>query len=98
MQAQLPRLLDLGSKGCTACAALEPVLAQLRTQYAGSLQVDFVDVREVDGAAEKYDIDIIPVQIFYNARGEELARNQGFISASNIVATFAQHGVTLSDH
>ena len=91
----LPRLLDLGSKGCTACTILEPVLEELRTNYMGRLQVDFVDVWKHGQVAADYGVEIIPVQIFFDANGHELYRHQGFISAQDIMEKFAELRVAL---
>ena len=91
----MPRLLDLGSKECTACTMLEPVLEELRSNHVGRLQVDFIDVWEHEQVATDYGIEIIPVQIFFDAGGRELHRHQGFISAKDIAGKFAELGVTL---
>ena len=92
----LPRLLDLGSKDCTACTMLEPVLEELRTNYTRLLQVDFIDVWEHEEVATDYGVKIIPVQIFFDADGLELYRHQGFISAQEIVEKFEELGVDLN--
>jgi thioredoxin 1 len=89
----MPRLLDLGSKDCTACTMLEPVLEELRETYKGKLQVDFIDVWEHEQVATDYGIEIIPVQIFFDADGQELYRHQGFISAADILAKFKELGI-----
>ncbi len=91
----MPRLLDLGSKGCTACTMLEPVLEELRSNHVGRLQVDFIDVWEHEQVATDYGIEIIPVQIFFDANGKELYRHQGFISVRDIEAKFEELGVEL---
>ena len=90
-----PRLLDLGSKGCTACTMMEPVLEELRETWKGNLQVDFIDVWEHEQVSTDYGIEIIPVQIFFNEDGKELYRHQGFISASDILAKFKELGIDL---
>jgi thioredoxin 1 len=92
----MPRLLDLGSKSCTACTLLEPVLEELRKNYAGKLQVDFIDVWEHEQVATDYGIEIIPVQIFFDAEGQELYRHQGFISAQEVAAKFKELGIELN--
>lgn len=89
----IPRLLDLGSKGCTACTMMEPVLDELRAKYPGKLQVDFIDVWEHQQVARDYGIEIIPVQIFFDENGTELHRHQGFISVEDIVAKFKELGI-----
>jgi thioredoxin 1 len=91
----LPRLLDLGSKGCPACTMLEPVLKELRSSHVGRLQVDFIDVWEHEQVATDYGVEIIPVQIFFDAAGEELYRHQGFISVREVEAKFEELGVGL---
>ena len=40
----LPRLVDLGADKCVPCKMMAPVLAELRTEYAGRFEVDFIDV------------------------------------------------------
>jgi len=92
----IPRLLDLGSKGCAACTMLEPVLAELRSNHAGRLQVDFIDVWEHENVAVDYGVEIIPVQIFFNADGTELYRHQGFISVQDVEAKFIELGINLN--
>ena len=91
----MPRLLDLGSKGCTACTMLEPVLEELSSNHIGRLQVDFIDVWEHEQVATDYGVEIIPVQIFFDANGRELYRHQGFISVREIEAKFTELGVAL---
>lgn len=91
----MPRLLDLGSKSCTACTMLEPVLEELRSNHVGRLQVDFIDVWEHEQVATDYGVEIIPVQIFFDASGKELYRHQGFISVEAIEARFEELGVGL---
>lgn len=91
----IPRLLDLGSKGCTACILMEPVLEEVRTKHADKLQVDFIDVWEHEEVPDLYGIELIPVQIFFDANGSELYRHQGFISVEEIESKFIELGVEL---
>jgi len=91
----LPRFVDLGSDKCQACKAMVPVIASLRTNFVGKLQVDFIDVWEQDQAAEEYGISIIPTQILFDAVGNELFRHEGFISQEDVIAKFKENGVEL---
>ena len=94
----IPRLLELGSKDCTACKMMEPVLEELRETYKGKLQLDFIDVWEHEQVATHYGVEIIPAQIFFDADGKELCRHQGFISAEDIVAKFKDVGIDPDAH
>ena len=93
--AQLPRLLDLGADKCIPCKMMQPVLAELRQDYAGKLQVDFVDVWKDTAAGDKYRISGIPTQILFDADGKEIYRHAGFYPKEDIVAKFAELGITL---
>ena len=46
--AGIPRLVDLGADTCIPCKAMAPILIELRTEYAGRLQVDFIFHLKVD--------------------------------------------------
>ena len=90
---KIPRLLDLGAGKCMACKAMEPVLEKLREEYKGKLQVDFIDVWENPEEAEKYKIQSIPTQIFFDADDKELFRHTGFMSKEDILKTFKEKGI-----
>ena len=93
--APLPRLVDLGAGKCIPCKQMVPVLAALKTEYAGQLEVVFVDVWENREAGRSYGIRLIPTQIFYDATGRELARHEGYWSKESILAKFKELGVSL---
>ncbi len=88
----LPRLVDLGADRCIPCKAMAPILVELRQEYAGRMQVDFIDVWKDPSAGDPYDIYAIPTQIFFDERGRELTRHQGFLSKEDILATWKRVG------
>jgi thioredoxin 1 len=83
----LPRLLDLGAKECIPCKLMWPILEQMKKEFAGKLQVEFIDVGQKDNAslAKQYDTKLIPTQIFFDAAGKELWRHEGFLSRYSIL-------------
>jgi len=93
--APLPRLLELGSDSCRPCQMMQPILAELRTEYPGKLQVDFIDVWKDESAGRKYGIQAIPTQIFFDAKGKEISRHVGFYPKEDILATFKEQGISL---
>ena len=90
--AGIPRLVDLGADKCIPCKAMAPILVELRTEYAGRLQVDFIDVWKDPSAGDPYNIYAIPTQIFFDGNGKELTRHEGFISKEDILATWKRFG------
>ena len=93
----VPRLVDLGASKCIPCKLMAPILEELKKEYAGGLQVEFIDVWQTPGAGKKYAIKMIPTQIFYEASGKELFRHEGFISKEDILAKWRNLGVDLGE-
>ena len=91
--SELPSVIDLGADKCVACKELAPILEQLRTEYAGRVTVEFIDVWKNPGAGDLYGIRIIPTQIFFDAAGKEVWRHEGFLPKADFVAKFAEMGV-----
>jgi thioredoxin 1 len=91
----LPRLVDLGAGTCVPCKMMAPILEEMKTTFAGKLDVVFIDVRKDNTAAQKYGIQVIPTQIFFDASGKELFRHQGFFSREDILAKWKELGVEL---
>jgi thioredoxin 1 len=92
-KAGLPRLVDLGADKCIPCKMMTPVLADLKTSYAGQMEVEFIDVWKDPEAGKAYRINLIPTQIFFDATGRELYRHQGFFSKKDILAKWKELGV-----
>ena len=93
--AKLPRVVDVGADKCIPCIQMAPELEKLKREYAGALEVQFVDVWKYPEEANKYGVRGIPTQIFYDASGKEVARHLGFISKDDILAKFRELGITI---
>jgi thioredoxin 1 len=91
----LPKLLDLGAGKCIPCKMMAPILEQLKKEYAGKLEVEFIDVWKNPDAGKPYAIKVIPTQIFFDASGKELFRHIGFYSMDDILAKWKELGVDL---
>lgn len=94
--APLPRLLELGADKCMACKMMAPIIEELKTAYAGQLEVDFIDVWKNADAAKPYGVRVIPLQIFFAADGRELFRHEGFFAKEDILAKWRELGVEFS--
>ena len=90
--AALPHLVDLGADKCIPCKMMAPILEDLKTNYAGQLRVDFIDVWKNPEAGDAYDVRAIPLQIFFNAEGRELFRHEGFYPKEDILAKWRDLG------
>ena len=90
-----PRLLDLGATMCVPCKKMAPILEELKKEYEGRLDVEFVDVWQMPGVAEQYGVQSIPAQIFFDASGKELYRHQGFFAKDEILSKWDELGIDL---
>lgn len=95
--AKLPKLVDLGAKKCIPCKKMAPILDELTSEYAGIMDVEFIDVWQEENVpkAQKYGIESIPTQIFLDADGKELWRHEGFISKEDILEKLKSLGYDL---
>ncbi len=90
--AALPRLLEFSAGHCTACKLMEPILRELQRELEGRLAIETVDIVTRKAEMERYDVRIIPTQIFLAPDGRELFRNEGFMSKEDIRRKWAELG------
>ena len=91
----LPRLVDLGAGKCAACKMMTPILEEIKQEYSGIFDVEFIDVWQSPDAGEKYGVRIIPLQIFYDGSGNELFRHEGFFSKDDILGKWHELGIDI---
>ena len=89
---QLPRLVDVGADKCIPCIKMAPILDQLREDFAGRMEVKFVDAWKNREEAASYGVMMIPTQIFYATDGKELFRHTGFYGREEILGKWQELG------
>ena len=90
IDARLPRLVDLGAGKCIPCKKMAPILEELKTDYAGIVDVIVIDIWKDKNSAKPYGIRVIPTQIFFDREGKEVLRHEGFLSREEIEKIFAE--------
>lgn len=96
VQKALPKLVDLGADKCIPCKKMASILDALKKDYAGKMDVVFIDVWKEKEEAQKYNINLIPTQIFFSSDGKELFRHEGFFPKEDILAKWKELGVELT--
>jgi thioredoxin 1 len=91
----IPSLVDFGSTGCIPCDMMAPILDELGKKYKGKINVLFIHVGEEPILAERYGIQSIPIQVFFNKAGKEVFRNVGFFAKEKILAKWKELGLEL---
>ena len=95
-EKKLPRLVDLGKGTCIPCKKMMPVMDELKEEYAGVLDVEYIDIGKNPDAAEKFAIRLIPTQVFLAPDGKELYRHEGFYSKKAILKRWKKLGHELT--
>jgi len=95
--SNLPTLVDVGADKCVPCIKMAPILDQLRKDFAGRMEVKFVDVWKYREEADKYSVRTIPTQIFYAPGGSELYRHIGFYGREEILGKWRELGYSFED-
>ena len=78
--------IELGSVNCIPCKAMQPIMKSAKKKYGGQLKVIFYDVWKNNQMqyASKYQIILIPTQVFLDGKGKEIMRHEGFLAEVEI--------------
>jgi thioredoxin 1 len=93
-KTNLPRLIDLGRGQCIPCKMMTPILQGLKKEYEGKVIIEIIDISDSHGEVQKYQIRVIPTQIFFDREGKEVYRHEGFMPREDIVTKFHEMGIT----
>lgn len=88
-----PTLAELGWRECIPCKTMRPILEQLAQEYEGTLNVVIVDLPLREDLADKYGIKVMPVQIIFDEKGNEVVRHAGAIPKEAIVEQLSKMGI-----
>lgn len=87
-------MIDLGATECIPCKMMAPIIEELQKEYAGRVDIIFIDVWKDPAQAKKYGIRAIPTQVFFDKNGNEVHRNIGFMDKKRIVEILSKLGVS----
>lgn len=90
---KLPKMIDLGAGKCIPCKKMAPILEKVKEELRGKAEIEFIDVWKDPAAGAKYNIQLIPTQVFFDPDGKEVFRHVGFFSREDILAQFKKMGV-----
>lgn len=89
----LVNLIDLGADSCLPCKLMAPIMIKLEKDYKGKAAIAFIDVWKFPDQAKRFNIRVIPTQIFYDKTGQEIYRHEGFMSEKDIVIQLKEMGI-----
>jgi len=88
LSAGKPTVAEFGANACAACREMKPILEALRRDHGDRISVVDVDLiaQKHMGYLQRYRIQLMPTQVFFDAQGRETSRHMGRISAEEILA------------
>ncbi|MDD2272095.1 MAG: thioredoxin family protein [Desulfuromonadaceae bacterium] len=88
-----PTVADFGARTCIPCKKMAPLLEELNLELQGRANVLFTDVWATQSLAQKYRVQMIPTQIFFDTSGKEMKRHMGFMSKDDILKELKAAGL-----
>jgi len=87
--------IEIGSLECVPCEMMQPIMKEIENEYKEQVEVVFYDVWTDEGSpyAQKYDIKVIPTQIFLDKDGNEYFRHEGYFPKDDLVKVLKMQGV-----
>jgi thioredoxin 1 len=87
--------IELGSVRCIPCKKMMPIMKEIEKEYGDQVKVVFHDVWTAEGKpyAAKYNIKLIPTQVFLDKDGKEYFRHVGFFPKKELIEVLKKQGV-----
>jgi len=80
-----PTVVDFGAKSCAPCKMMVPIFEELEKQYKGRADILIIEIYDYRDLATKYQIRAVPTQVFFDKKGIEKWRHEGFLPKEEIV-------------
>ncbi len=81
----LVTFLELGAETCIPCKMMKPVMKDIQDEYKDKIEVIFHDITKDREIANKYNIRVMPTQVFLDKEGKEFHRHEGFYPKEEIM-------------
>lgn len=78
-----PTVIEFGANNCVSCREMKPILHALAQDPR--IAVADVDILKERDYISRYQIRLMPTQVFYDAKGQEISRHMGKISGEEIM-------------
>jgi thioredoxin 1 len=87
--------IELGSVRCIPCQKMQIVMKSIEKKYGKQVNVVFHDVWTAEGKpyGEQYKIQVIPVQIFLDDKGNEFYRHEGYFPEEELIKVLNTKGI-----
>jgi thioredoxin 1 len=84
LSAGKPTIIEFGANNCVSCREMKPVLRALAQDTR--ITVADIDILKERDYISRYQIRLMPTQVFYDASGKEIGRHMGKISGEEVLS------------
>jgi thioredoxin 1 len=79
-----PAMIQFGANACAACREMKPVVEALQREHGTRFTVMNVDLiaQKHRGYLQRFRIQLMPTQVFFDAAGNETYRNMGTMTGA----------------
>lgn len=88
-----PVVADFGRGKCIPCKMMKPILEKLAKEFEGKAEVLIIDIDDYPALARRCRVRFIPLQVFFDASGNEVYRHESFMPEEDIREQLAKLGV-----
>jgi thioredoxin 1 len=85
--------LDFGRGKCIPCKKMAPILKELSEEYKGRVIIKIIEIDQEKELTRVNRIRLIPTQIFFDSKNNEVFRHEGFMDKEAVKKIFQQMGV-----
>ena len=86
-------IVEFGGEHCIPCKAMQPILQDLQTALGSKVKIHNFWIQKDPETARRFKIMVMPTQVVFNQKGEEVLRHQGIFPADEFHAALKQAGL-----
>ena len=87
-----PTMIQFSDAGCAPCEMMKPIVKKLKKKYADTINVISIPVRENQMLAKRFNVQAVPVQVFFDKEGKKVHHHMGFMAEADIVNQLKKMG------
>lgn len=81
----LPKVKKVGRETCIPCATMTKRFAKMSPELEGKAEFELIDIEKDPSAIQTYQLQSIPLIIFYDTSGNEVYRQVGVMDEQDII-------------
>lgn len=86
MRTGKPTVVEFGANACASCREMKVVLGELQRRHGDRYGVFVIDIIQQKEYIARHRIQLMPTQVFFDARGREVGRHMGKLTVDQLVA------------